>query len=210
MSRVLVFGSINMDLVVETNTFPRLGETLPGASFATHAGGKGANQAVAAARLGARRHARASGRRCVRQRAQGALDRRGRGYALGPRDAGRVDRDRGHHGMQCGQRHRRRARRQRQLKRGRSRRGGAGVRGNRRRARAARSTARHGRAWGRARGAIPQAFRAESGARHAASGEPSGALHVAHSQRIRSSAPRSLSPIQAGSSFSRVCPAVWS
>jgi ribokinase len=54
MSRVLVFGSINMDLVVETSTFPRLGETLPGASFATHAGGKGANQAVAAARLGAK------------------------------------------------------------------------------------------------------------------------------------------------------------
>jgi ribokinase len=53
MSRVLVFGSINMDLVVETSLFPRLGETLPGASFATHAGGKGANQAVAAARLGA-------------------------------------------------------------------------------------------------------------------------------------------------------------
>src|SRR5580700_578494 len=53
MSRVLVFGSINMDLVVETSAFPRLGETLPGASFATHAGGKGANQAVAAARLGA-------------------------------------------------------------------------------------------------------------------------------------------------------------
>src|SRR5579862_9897077 len=53
MSRVLVFGSINMDLVVETGTFPRLGETLAGASFATHAGGKGANQAVAAARLGA-------------------------------------------------------------------------------------------------------------------------------------------------------------
>jgi ribokinase len=54
MSRVLVFGSLNMDLVVETNTFPRLGETLAGASFATHAGGKGANQAVAAARLGAK------------------------------------------------------------------------------------------------------------------------------------------------------------
>jgi ribokinase len=54
MSRVLVFGSINMDLVVETSTFPRLGETLSGASFATHAGGKGANQAVAAARLGAK------------------------------------------------------------------------------------------------------------------------------------------------------------
>jgi ribokinase len=53
VSRVLVFGSINMDLVVETSTFPRLGETLLGTSFATHAGGKGANQAVAAARLGA-------------------------------------------------------------------------------------------------------------------------------------------------------------
>ena len=53
MSRVLVFGSLNMDLVVETGTFPRLGETLPGESFATHSGGKGANQAVAAARLGA-------------------------------------------------------------------------------------------------------------------------------------------------------------
>jgi ribokinase len=53
MSRVLVFGSLNMDLVVQTGTFPRLGETLPGMDFATHAGGKGANQAVAAARLGA-------------------------------------------------------------------------------------------------------------------------------------------------------------
>jgi ribokinase len=53
MSRVLVVGSINMDLVVETNTFPRLGETLFGSAFATHPGGKGANQAVAAARLGA-------------------------------------------------------------------------------------------------------------------------------------------------------------
>jgi len=42
-----------MDLVVETATFPRLGETLFGTAFATHPGGKGANQAVAAARLGA-------------------------------------------------------------------------------------------------------------------------------------------------------------
>ena len=53
MSKVLVVGSINMDLVVETGTFPRLGETLFGTVFATHLGGKGANQAVAAARLGA-------------------------------------------------------------------------------------------------------------------------------------------------------------
>ena len=53
MSKVLVLGSINMDLVAETGTFPRLGETLFGTAFATHPGGKGANQAVAAARLGA-------------------------------------------------------------------------------------------------------------------------------------------------------------
>lgn len=53
MTRVLVVGSINMDLVVETGTFPRLGETLVGTAFATHPGGKGGNQAVAAARLGA-------------------------------------------------------------------------------------------------------------------------------------------------------------
>ena len=54
MTRVLVVGSINMDLVVQTESFPKLGQTLFGKSFATHAGGKGANQAVAAARLGAR------------------------------------------------------------------------------------------------------------------------------------------------------------
>lgn len=53
MARVLVVGSINMDLVVQTDTFPRLGETLFGNRFATYPGGKGANQAVAAARLGA-------------------------------------------------------------------------------------------------------------------------------------------------------------
>ena len=53
MTKVLVVGSINMDLVVETTQFPRPGETLFGRRFATHPGGKGANQAVAAARLGA-------------------------------------------------------------------------------------------------------------------------------------------------------------
>ncbi|GGY18337.1 ribokinase [Paludibacterium paludis] len=53
MTRVLVVGSINMDLVVRTGSFPRLGETLLGEAFATYPGGKGANQAVAAARLGA-------------------------------------------------------------------------------------------------------------------------------------------------------------
>src|SRR3954470_11731230 len=54
MGNILVVGSINMDLVTQANEFPRPGRTLFGSKFATHAGGKGANQAVAAARLGAR------------------------------------------------------------------------------------------------------------------------------------------------------------
>jgi len=53
MNKVLVVGSINMDLVVETGHFPAPGETLLGQRFSTFAGGKGANQAVAARRLGA-------------------------------------------------------------------------------------------------------------------------------------------------------------
>lgn len=47
-----MFGSINMDLVARTPRIPAPGETLTGHSFETVPGGKGANQAVAAARLG--------------------------------------------------------------------------------------------------------------------------------------------------------------
>lgn len=49
---ILVFGSLNMDLVVRSPRLPHPGETLTGRDFATIPGGKGANQAVAAARQG--------------------------------------------------------------------------------------------------------------------------------------------------------------
>ncbi|HEX7155781.1 MAG TPA: ribokinase [Burkholderiaceae bacterium] len=52
-SRVTVVGSLNMDLVVRAPRLPHPGETLAGRTFAQVAGGKGGNQAVAAARLGA-------------------------------------------------------------------------------------------------------------------------------------------------------------
>jgi ribokinase len=51
---VLVVGSINVDLVVTLARLPEPGETVTGGEFARHGGGKGANQAVAAARAGAR------------------------------------------------------------------------------------------------------------------------------------------------------------
>jgi ribokinase len=56
LPRIVVIGSINMDLVVRAERLPKPGETVRGREFQTIPGGKGANQAVAAARLGAETH----------------------------------------------------------------------------------------------------------------------------------------------------------
>lgn len=52
MKNILVIGSINMDLTVFTDVIPKLGETVSGKSFSSQGGGKGANQAIAVAKLG--------------------------------------------------------------------------------------------------------------------------------------------------------------
>lgn len=52
MSKILVIGSSNLDLIVKMDHFPAVGETLEGETFMQALGGKGANQAIAASRSG--------------------------------------------------------------------------------------------------------------------------------------------------------------
>jgi len=52
MSRIIVIGSSNTDMVIKSKKLPLPGETILGGTFLMNPGGKGANQAVAAARLG--------------------------------------------------------------------------------------------------------------------------------------------------------------
>ena len=56
MKKIMVIGSISTDFNVQTDRRPKVGETVKGQRFSTSFGGKGANQAVAAARLGANVH----------------------------------------------------------------------------------------------------------------------------------------------------------
>lgn len=89
MKRILVVGSANMDLVVRTARLPKAGETLLGGEFMTAFGGKGANQAVAAARLGGAVHFAA----CLGNDAFGNLHREGLAGENINLDALKIDRD---------------------------------------------------------------------------------------------------------------------
>jgi ribokinase len=76
--RVIVVGSVNVDLVAHAERLPAPGETVTGATFSEHDGGKGANQAVAASRLGAATaFVGAVGRDLYALRARAALEHEG-------------------------------------------------------------------------------------------------------------------------------------
>lgn len=56
MKKVIVLGSLNMDLTIQCSNLPKNGETINGSDFFVNPGGKGGNQAVSAAKLGAETH----------------------------------------------------------------------------------------------------------------------------------------------------------
>ena len=78
--QILVLGSINIDHVLRVDRFPKPGQTVTGTSYSTMSGGKGANQAVACARLGGNTHMLASigqddlGREIVQQLSEEGID----------------------------------------------------------------------------------------------------------------------------------------
>ncbi|WP_202969800.1 ribokinase [Endozoicomonas atrinae] len=78
--QILVLGSINVDHVLRVNRFPKPGQTITGSSYNIMAGGKGANQAVACARLGGNTHMMAAigqddlGREIVQQLSDEGVD----------------------------------------------------------------------------------------------------------------------------------------
>lgn len=76
---IVVVGGANTDYLVRGPRLPRSGETVEGDTFQIAPGGKGANQAVAAARMGARV---AMVARLGDERAEPSSERRGRGYAV--------------------------------------------------------------------------------------------------------------------------------
>ena len=79
---ITVFGSANLDLIGTVSRIPKPGETVPGDMFSTAAGGKGANQALAARRAGAAvRHVGAVGTDAFAGEAIGAA-REGRRRSL--------------------------------------------------------------------------------------------------------------------------------
>ena len=89
--RITVVGSVNLDLVARCEELPRPGETVTGATLERFPGGKGANQAVACARLGARvRMVGAVGRDAFADEALAGL--REAGVELDLREHDRADR----------------------------------------------------------------------------------------------------------------------
>ena len=73
MTRVCVVGSVNMDIGFDVDTLPRPGETALATSVRSTPGGKGANQAVAAARAGADVQFVGAVGRCHRRNAVGRM-----------------------------------------------------------------------------------------------------------------------------------------
>jgi ribokinase len=86
--RLTVVGSVNLDLVARCERLPRVGETVTDAAFARYPGGKGANQAVAAARLGAKvSFVGAVGEDAFAEEALAGIHEAGVKFKLGLRDA---------------------------------------------------------------------------------------------------------------------------